>query len=134
MNNLIIIGVFLLSPIPLEALEPPPEAPRIAVVDTLSNNCYLYIKSIIPNLPRTSELTANSNYPSLSGITILDYDGLIHYVKNTKVVEDGVWIKESNFIKGEYTTRFLTWDYLEEHKAQYWTPSDILGHRSSQVN
>jgi hypothetical protein len=128
MHNLLVGGAFLLSVLdpatPVYAEEPPPVVEDV-VVDVLASNCYLYVKSLVPELPRTAELLPNTNYPNILGIVILDYDGLKHYAKVTSVLVEGIWIKESNFVKGGYTSRIVSWDYLKDHNAQYWTPSDI---------
>ncbi len=88
--------------------------------DPLASNCYLYAKSLVPNLPRTSEIVTNTVFPNLGGITVLDYRGTTHYVVNQKITADGVLIKESNFGGPGYSERFLTWEYLKEHNARYW--------------
>lgn len=108
--------------IPVLASTTPPISPVVRPYDPIAYNCYLYIQTLIVGLPMTSQIVPNSIYPTVSGITILEYHGVLHYVKNLEVTELGEWIKESNFIAGEYTTRFLSWEYLLEYNAQYWYP------------
>ena len=93
-------------------------------IDTEEYNCYLYVKNRIPRLPRTNELKANSIYPNVGGVTILNYNELIHYVINEKVEEKGIWINETNFGGPGYSKRFLTWEYLKGKEAKYWNQND----------
>lgn len=100
----------------LEASTTPVE-PRI---DPIASNCYLFVKSLIPSFPQTKDLLENSIFPVVGGAIILDYGKLKHYVYVTEVKELGVWIKETNFGCDCYAKRFLTWEYLHLHSAQYW--------------
>lgn len=88
--------------------------------DRLETNCYLYAQSLIPNLPHTYDIIPNSIFPNLGGLVILDYNGVTHYVVVKEVLENGIWIKESNFGGSGIQERFLTWEDLEKHQAKYW--------------
>lgn len=93
---------------------------EVKKVSPIYYNCYLYIKSKIPEFPSTKDLIPNSIFPNVGGVVILQYDRLAHYALIEAVVEAGVWISETNFEKGKFTKRLLTWNYLENHQAQYW--------------
>ncbi len=101
-----------------------PEAPIVEEKKPNTNteecNCWLFIKRRMPWLPdQTKNIIPNSDYPIVGGVTMLEYGEKKHYVENTKVVKEGVWIKESNFGKCGYSERLLTWAYLKEHNAKY---------------
>lgn len=81
------------------------------------------MQSLIPDLPRTAEIVPNSVYPVVGGVTVLMYRETPHYAFNTAVTEEGVMIQETNFVHGKYTSRLLTWQYLQEHQAWYWRTS-----------
>lgn len=101
--------------------EIPLKAPISPVVESLGSNCYLYASAKVGQLPRMLDLQGNSQYPRVGGLVILYYP-LKHLAIVEKVLADGIWIKESNYIPGEITERFLTWEYLGEHGAEYWHP------------
>lgn len=94
--------------------------PLVEQVDPLASNCYLYLKSLIPNLPRTSDMVPNSITPVVNQTVILSYGDVIHYAYITAVETEGIRIKESNFGGPGYTSRFLEWSYLESHSARYF--------------
>lgn len=117
----------IFSPTKIEASSLPDPVPIIEEIkrDEVACNCWLYIKNKIASWPNTKDIVANSIYPTVGGVTILNYDGILHYVWNREVTEAGIWIKESNFYNCEYSTRFLTWDYLKDHQALYWHVPEV---------
>lgn len=96
-------------------------------IDPLSLNCYLYLKSLIPELPNTVDIIGNTIYPVVGEAVVMTYGDLKHYAYILKVTEEGIEIKESNFHKGEYSQRFLSWAYLITHNAYYWRVPDNSG-------
>lgn len=106
----------IMSPAQVQASEP---VPIVEKIDYVACNCYLYIKNKIPDFPNTKDLIPNSIYPTVGGVIILQYK-VPHYVLVEKVIEEGVWIAESNFGGCGYSKRLLTWQDLEEHQAVYW--------------
>jgi len=101
----------------------PLEAPKQAPRDETAYNCYMLVKSRIPEFPLTKDLVPNSIYPVKGGVVLLDYNGTPHYALTPDEVEvEGYWIDESNFESGKYTRRFITWEYARSHGAKYWRP------------
>ncbi len=141
MNNLLFsIGTILiqtLNPVPTineithipvahaQVIEQPLEAPTVPDINRMENNCYLYIKSKIPTLKPTKDIKPNSVYPNLNGLTIINYDGVIHYMFNEEVKELGIWISECNYEAGKCGKRLLTWQYLKDRKAEFYRPDTM---------
>lgn len=96
------------------------EAPKLSLDDTIGGNCYKYLKTLIPNLPRAREIVGNSIAPVRDGVLILQYDNLIHYAYIESVSEEGIHVKESNYIRGQLGERDLSWKYLKDHRAEYY--------------
>jgi hypothetical protein len=92
-------------------------------IDYVAGNCWLYLKSKIPSWPNTKDLIPNSVHPVVGGAIILQYK-VPHYVLVEKVIEEGVWISESNFGGPGYSKRLLSWEYLKDHSAKYWYVPD----------
>lgn len=112
-----------LSPVNAHALvllaEPVPLVQEVKV-NPIYNNCYLFIKSKIPEFPSTKDLKT-SDIPHVGGVVILDYNGTPHYafIPNP-ITKEGFRVQQTNLKKGEYTEDFLTWEYLKQHDAKYW--------------
>lgn len=96
------------------------EAPKIKPEDTLKGNCYLWVKYKLPTLPRTKDIVPNSIYPNVGGVTLISYNGVMHYMYNEEVTEEGIRVSECNFTPNTCGQRLLTWKYLEEKKAEYY--------------
>lgn len=104
----------------IEEIVPLVKAPELPLESTIEGNCYLYVRSKIKDLPSTKDIIPNSIYPNVGGVTVINYDGLRHYMLNEQVTEEGLRISECNFVKGKCGERLLTWEYLIEKKAQYY--------------
>lgn len=89
--------------------------------DTLINcNCYVYIKSKIPDFPMTKDLKSNTIYPSVRGVVVMDYDGIPHYAFIESVTETGINVSQTNIPSCEYSEKHLTWQYLTDHNSWFW--------------
>ena len=98
------------------------ELPPIEISEnTIEGNCYLFIKSKIPDFPMTKDIVPNSIYPKIGGVVIMDFEDKSHYAyipqRNEK---EGIWVDHTNFGKDGYQHTFFTWEYLEKHNARYW--------------
>ncbi len=86
--------------------------------DPLASNCYEYVKSLVPSLPRSSEITANTA-PYVGAVVFMDFP---HYAVITKLEETGFWVKDSNWGGPGYRTHFIQWD--NKHIEGFWSPSN----------
>lgn len=86
-----------------------------------SMNCYAYVKWLVPNLPLQNKILPNST-PQKGGVAIFQYKDLPHYAYVTEIKTDGFSIKESNYIAGKITTRFIKWD--DPHLKGFWKAQD----------
>jgi|GEM_PF-3881203 len=108
-----------------QPLEAPVLAPKLPTIGRIEYNCYLYIKSKIKSLKPTKEIIPNSIFPNIGGVTIINYDGTIHYMLNEKVEEEGLTISECNYEEGKCGKRLLTWQYLKDRKAEFYRPDTM---------
>ncbi len=93
------------------------EQPKESIKDPIASNCYLYVKSLIPSLPRSSDITSNTT-PFVGAVVIMDFP---HYAIVTKLEETGFWVKDSNWGGPGYRTHFIPWGY--KHIEGFWSPS-----------
>lgn len=74
-------------------------------------NCYLFVKSIIPNLPLTNFLVPNLLGPIGGSVAIFDYDGTPHYGITTGIMQTStttlVQVDECNYKKGKCGKRWI---------------------------
>ncbi len=80
--------------------------------DTLVRcNCYLFVKSKIPNLPLTKFLIPNIDKPIGGSVAIFNYNGEPHYGVTTGIMNTAtttlVKIDECNYKKGKCGSRWI---------------------------
>lgn len=92
---------------------------KVASTDALASNCWLYVKSIYPNLPNTYDIYTNT-HPTVGAVAFFKYGDLNHYAIITKLTEDGFWVKDTNFGGPGYRTHFIAWD--NPHIRGFYNP------------
>jgi hypothetical protein len=75
--------------------------------DPVANNCFLYVSQFV-KLPLQALVVPNT-VPSVGVVAIFQYK-VPHYAVVEKLTEQGFWVKESNYVAGEYGTRFVKWN------------------------
>ncbi len=108
--------------VPVVATTTPLEAPLIIQIDsesTIEGNCYLFIKSKIPDLPATKDLVFDSIFPRVGKVTKIMFGEKPHFMLNLEIETTGIWVEHSNFGADEIKTSFLTWEYLASHGVKY---------------
>lgn len=102
-----------------------PQVPQVApsspseVQDSILSNCYLYMLSKIPSLPRMADITTNTT-PHPGAVAFFNYSGLPHFGIITKVEQDGFWLNDSNFGGPGIRTHFIAWGNI--HIKGFWSP------------
>jgi len=86
-------------------------------IDPEASNCYMFVQSLIPSLPRSSELKSNTT-PFVGAVVLMDFP---HYAIVTKLEETGFWVKDSNWGGPGYRTHFVPWGY--KHIEGFWSPT-----------
>ncbi len=84
-------------------------------------NCYSYALTQLGKLPKMKALTPNSDVPRVGGLVIMDYNGKKHVAVVIKVLEEGIQVKECNYIAYSCGERLIKWD--DKHLIGYWHPS-----------
>lgn len=84
------------------------EAPKLD--NTLDCNCYMYVRSKIPNLPLTKDLKPNSEI-AVGAVAIFKYpSGLMHYAYVESFGTDVFTVDESNYKKCVRAKRIVKLD------------------------
>lgn len=73
-------------------------------------NCYSYAVTQIGKLPRMADIIPNTPYPRINDLMVFNYSGVKHIAVITKVVEEGIWVKEANYEAGKISTRLVGWN------------------------
>lgn len=74
-----------------------PQPIKVAKPTPTDCNCYLYVKSFLPDLPRSKYLIPNFK-PREGRVALFDYDGVPHYAIIGEVTDTGFYIAhESNY-------------------------------------
>lgn len=60
-------------------------------------NCYAFVKTKIPTLPKTKDLVPNIGNPVPGGVAIFDYNGVKHYAYIQSVVQGSFVVSEANY-------------------------------------
>ena len=79
-------------------------------------NCYLYMKSLFPSLPRTADLKPNTT-PNIGTVVIFDYP---HFGKIVGLDHEGFWLDDTNWGGPGYRTHFMLW--TNPHIKGFWKP------------
>lgn len=92
---------------------PPPVIEEVEVVKDAEEtypgeecNCYLYVKNRVDDLPRMHEITPNAG-STVGSIAVEWYGEVKHISIVTEVMDDGVWVEESNYSHCKTGTRFI---------------------------
>lgn len=85
------------------------KAPETKLNKSDAYNCYMYVRNrFVPNLPPTRLLRPNSEAQN-GAVALFTYpSGLRHYAYVLNRSGDSVTIAESNYRKGQYTTRTIS--------------------------
>lgn len=88
--------------------------------DPMAANCYLFVKSVYPDLPLMQDIHTNTT-AHVGAVAFFKYDELDHYAIITKLQVDGFWVKDSNFGGAGYRTHFIEWN--NPHIRGFYQPS-----------
>lgn len=84
-----------------------PTSTSTGIPEALLENCYMYSKSKVPNLPHTIDLYPNT--PAVVGaVALFNYHGIPHYAVVLEVEIDRVLIDETNFHHGRHDHRVIS--------------------------
>lgn len=82
-------------------------------------NCYLLVKTKIPELPKTADIVV-SNLAKDGSVAVFDYRGLRHYAYITKLGTDSFEVIEANFERCKLSKRTISRD--DPALLGYWSP------------
>lgn len=71
-------------------------------------NCYSLATVLLGKLPRMSEIIPNSIGPRVNGLVIMSYKGVKHIAVITKVVEEGIWVREAHYEPYKISSRLIS--------------------------
>ena len=76
----------------------------------VAGNCYLFVKALLGKIPRMSEINPNTEIPRVGDVAIFYYKGKKHIAVEDEILEDGFFVRESNYEPYKIGRRFIKWN------------------------